>query len=108
MASIQQSAMQTFTQGEKVTPDILNQNFQVLMTAVNSLNQILSDLGIGTLTPMTFSGLLTTSTTFNQLKLGYVKSITDPMTTTQGNHESRIAALEGIAGVTGTLDGGSF
>lgn len=108
MADISSGSIHTFTQGETVTPATLNQNFSVLVTAINSLNQILSDLGIGTLAPTTFNGLLTTSTTFNQLKLGYVQSITNPLVTEQQNHESRIAALEGTGGVTGTIDGGSF
>lgn len=111
MARVDNSALHNFTTGETVSETTLDQNFTVLQTAVNDNDQILEDLGIGSFSPVTFSSLLKTSTTFNQLKFGYVKNITDPMQTTINNHESRIAALEALinsSSGSGTLDGGTF
>lgn len=111
MAKVNDSSLHNFATGETVTEATLDQNFKVLQTAVNDNDQVLEDLQIGSFAPATFNSLLQTSTTFNQLKFGYVKAITDPMQTTISNHESRIAALEALinsSSGSGTLDGGTF
>jgi hypothetical protein len=111
MAKVDDTALHNFSTGETVTESTLDQNFKVLQAALNDNDQVLEDLGIGSFSPVTFNTLLKTSTTFNQLKFGYVKNITDPMQATISSHESRIAALESLinsSSGSGTLDGGTF
>lgn len=89
MARVDNSALHDFVTGEKVTEQILDQNFKVMQAAVNDNDKVLEDLGIGSFAPATFNSLLQTSTTFNQLKFGYVKGVTDPL-------DTRITSLETV------------
>lgn len=105
MARVEDSSLHNFTTGEVVTESTLDQNFKVLQGAVNNNDKILEDLGINNFAPATFSSLLKTSTTFNQLKFGYVKQITDPLDTRITSLETAQTKPPIIEEVTATTDG---
>jgi hypothetical protein len=95
MANISDSSLHDFATGEKVTESMLDQNFKVIQAAVNDNDKTIRDFGVGSFAPATMDGLKLTSTTFNQLKFGYVKNITDPM-------NARLTSLE-TTGVSSTF-----
>lgn len=105
MARVEDSSLHNFTTGEVVTESTLDQNFKVLQGAVNNNDKILEDLGINNFAPATFSSLLKTSTTFNQLKFGYVKQITDPLDTRITSLETAQTKPPIIEEITATTDG---
>jgi hypothetical protein len=85
MAQVDKSSLHDFATGEKVTESMLDQNFEVLRVSYNDIDKKLADLGMTGFAPMTFNDL--TQNTFNQLKLGYVANITNPL-------DTRITSLE--------------
>jgi hypothetical protein len=85
MAQVDKSSLHDFATGEKVTESMLDQNFEVLRVSFNDIDKKLADLGMTGFAPMTFNDL--TQNTFNQLKLGYVTNITNPL-------DTRITTLE--------------
>src|SRR5881392_1153170 len=102
MARVDDSALHDFVTGEKVTEQILDQNFKVLQAGVNDNDKVLEDLGINGFSPATWGNLLKTQTTFNQLKFGYVKNITDPLAARVTTLESFSAKIPVIKEFTAT------